>query len=122
MAQALKRPTTMEGVRAVSEKFITDAGFQKGLTFKPRPSDILISPYSKSGTTWLQHIAHGLRTRGNLDFEEITAVTPWIELAHDIGWELEGPQVAEPRIYKSHLTWYDIPKGARYICSIRDPQ
>jgi len=115
------RPTTIAELKAADDKFITDEGLQRGLAFKPRPTDILISPYSKSGTTWLQHIAHGLRTRGSMDFDEITVVTPWIELAHNIGWDLEAPQVAEPRVYKSHLNWYDIPKGGRYICSIRNP-
>jgi hypothetical protein len=111
----------MEELRAADEKFVSEEGFQKGLAFKPNPSDVLISPYAKSGTTWLQQIVHGLRSRGGMDFDEITAITPWIEIAYDIGWDLEAPQVAEPRVYKSHLDWYNIPKGARYIWSVRHP-
>src|SRR5262245_58958940 len=117
----LRRPTTMEELRAADQNFVSEEGFQKGLAFKPHPSDVLISPYAKSGTTWLQQIVHGLRTRGGMDFDEITAITPWIEIAYDIGWDLEAPQVAEPRVYKSHLDWYNIPKGARYIWSVRHP-
>ena len=92
------------------------------MLFQPRPADIIISPAPKSGTTWLQQIVHGLRTRGYMDFEEIGVVMPWIEIAHDMGWDLNAPQVAEPRAYKSHLSWDDVPKGGRYLCSFRDPK
>ena len=88
---------------------------ERGLAFKPQPNDIIISPYAKSGTTLLQQIAHGLRTRGSMEFDEITAVTPWIEIAYDVGWDLKASQVAEPRVYKTHLGWHEIPKGGRYI-------
>lgn len=115
------RATTIEELSATLSGLITQESRQRGMAFRPRPDDVIISPYPKSGTTWLQQIAHGLRTRGSMDFDEITAVTPWIEIAHDIGWDLEGPQPAEPRVYKCHLSWHDIPKGGRYIVSVRDP-
>jgi membrane protein len=83
--------------------------------FQPRPSDIIITPYAKCGTTWLQQIAHGLRTRGSMDFNEITEVTPWIENAALLGWDLDAEQAANPRLFKSHLAWREVPKGARYI-------
>jgi hypothetical protein len=92
----------------------------RGLAFEPRPSDIIICTYAKCGTTWLQQIAHGLRTRGSMEFEEINVVTPWIEVAYDVGWDLDASQVAEPRVYKSHCSWHDVPKGGRYICSFRN--
>lgn len=117
----ISRPTTIEAMQAAIQKLGTEEGWQRGLAFRPRPTDVIISPFAKSGTTWLQQIFHGLRTRGSMDFEEITAVTPWIEMAHDIGWDLEADQAAEPRGYKSHLNWYDVPKGGRYVCSIRHP-
>jgi hypothetical protein len=91
------------------------------LAFQPRPSDVFISPFGKSGTTWTQQIVHGLRTRGDMSFGEITEVTPWLEMAYDLGLDLEAEQPA-PRTYKSHLSWQEIPKGARYIVPIRDPQ
>ena len=91
------------------------------MAFRPRLSDLIIAPYSKSGTTWLQQIAHGLRTRGSMDFDEITEVTPWIEVAHDMGWDLNAEQKANPRAYKSHWGGNDVPDGCRYICVIRDP-
>jgi hypothetical protein len=117
----MKRPTTLAGLEEVVNRLFSQESMERGMAFQPKPSDVIICPYAKSGTTWLQQIAHGLRTRGNMDFEEITVLTPWIEVAHDMGWDLDGPQVAEPRVYKSHLAWHEIPKGGRYIVSIRHP-
>lgn len=91
------------------------------LAFRPKPTDVLIATFPKCGTTWLQQIVHGLRTRGSMDFEEITLVVPWLELALDLGIDPGAPQVAEPRAFKSHLSWYDVPKGGRYITMVRDP-
>ncbi len=116
-----RRPRNLAELDALLERVFSQASRDQAKLFKPRPTDIIISPYSKSGTTWLQQIAHGLRTRGSMDFEEITEVTPWIEAAKDIGWDLDAPQVAEPRVFKSHLDWHEIPKGGRYICSFRNP-
>lgn len=38
-----------------------------------------------------------------------------------MGWDLHAEQVSEPRLFKSHVSWHDVPKGSRYICSFRDP-
>ena len=34
----------------------------------------------------------------------------------------EAPQRAAPRGFKSHLAWDEIPKGARYVVSLREPK
>jgi len=95
---------------------------QQGLAFRPRPSDVVITPFGKCGTTWLQQIFHGLRTRGDMDFDDISRVVPWIETAVDLGLDLDAPQRAEPRGFKSHLPYDLVPKGARYIVAVRDPK
>ena len=92
------------------------------LAFRPRATDVLIATFPKCGTTWLQQIVHGLRTRGSMDFDEITLVAPWLELALDLGIDPDAPQVAEPRAFKSHLSWHEIPKGGRYLSMVRDPK
>lgn len=117
----LSRASTLQELESVLDKFFDETKTPLGLAFKPHPSDIIITPYAKCGTTWLQQIAHGLRTRGNMDFDEIEEVVPWIEIAYDMGWDLGAPQMASPRLYKSHVSWHDIPKGCRYICSFRHP-
>ena len=80
------RATNIEELETILGKFWDAAARERGLAFKPQPNDIIISPYAKSGMTLLQQIAHGLRTRGSMEFDEITAVTPWIEIAFDVGF------------------------------------
>ena len=121
-AKHLSRATTMAELGEKFENFRTEEGRLRGLAFQPRPSDVFISPYAKCGTTWTQQIVHSLRTRGDMDFEEITAVTPWLEMAYDLGLDLENPHPARPRAYKSHLSWHEIPKGGRYIVPVRNPK
>jgi hypothetical protein len=91
-------------------------------SFRPRSSDVVISPFGKCGTTWLQQVFHCLRTGGDMDFDDISRVVPWIETAGLLGIDINGPQRAEPRGYKSHLSYAALPKGARYVVSFRDPK
>ena len=116
------RPVGFDAFVARIAHLGTAEGFTRGLAFRPLPTDVIISPFGKCGTTWLQQVFHGLRTRGDMDFDDISRVVPWIETAHDLGLDLEAPQRGRPRGFKSHLAYDLIPKGARYIVSIRDPK
>lgn len=120
-ATASGRPTTFEAYRQAGKGFATEEGMARGLAFRPRPSDVFIATYAKAGTTWMQQIVHGLRTGGAMDFGEITEVVPWIELAADLGLDAEAEQAADPRAYKTHLDWHEVPKGGRYIAIVRHP-
>lgn len=91
-------------------------------SYRPRPTDVIISPFAKCGTTWLQQIFHTLRTGGDSDYDEISRVVPWIEMAHFVGVDLEAAQRAEPRGFKSHLPYGLVPKPARCIVAVRDPK
>jgi hypothetical protein len=91
-------------------------------SYRPRASDVVIAPYAKCGTTWLQQIFHTLRTGGDFDFDDISRVVPWLETAVMVGLDIEAQQRAEPRGFKSHLGYGAVPKGARYIVSFRDPK
>ena len=91
-------------------------------SYRPRPTDVVISPYAKCGTTWLQQTFHCLRTRGDMAFDDISRVVPWIETARLVSLDLEAPQRAEPRGFKSHLPYDQIPKGPRYVVSFREPK
>ena len=115
------RARSFEEFKELIDQLASDEGLARGLALQLRPTDVVISPFAKCGTTWLQQIVHGLRTRGDMDFDDISRVVPWIELATDLGIDLDAEQVAEPRAFKSHLGWDDVPKGGRYIVSLRDP-
>lgn len=87
-----------------------------------QPSDIVVATFPKSGTTWMQQICHGLRAYGDMDFEEIGRVAPWIERGHMFGIDATQPQDHEPRVFKTHLEYANVNKGARYIHIVRDPK
>jgi hypothetical protein len=104
-------------------KMFVPADIGAGLmAYRPRPSDVVITPYGKCGTTWLQQIFHTLRTRGDFDFDDISRVVPWLETSVIVGLDIEAPQRADPRGFKSHLPYDMVPKGARYIVALRDPK
>lgn len=90
--------------------------------YRPRPTDIIITPYGKCGTTWLQQTFHTLRTRGDMDFDDISRVVPWIETAVMVDIDINAEQRGRPRGFKSHASWDHVPKGAKYVVSLRDPK
>ena len=121
-ADPVARPTNWDDYRAVLDRMVTPGGIKTWKSFRPRSTDVIITPYGKSGTTWLQQIVHGLRTRGDMDFDDISRVVPWIETSPDLGIDLEAEQRAEPRAFKSHLSGDLVPRGGRYVVSFRDPK
>lgn len=117
-----KRATTLAEMNEIRGKMITPEEVMEGLSFVPLADDIIISPYAKCGTTWTQQIVHTLRTRGDMDFEDISNVVPWIETSVPLKIDLNAPQKALPRAFKSHTNWGIVPKGAKYIVTLRDPK
>jgi hypothetical protein len=115
------RPTTIKEMHERMQFFSTDEGWKRGLAYKPEPTDVFIVTPPKCGTTWMQQIVHGLRTRGSMDFDEISSVVPWINMAHDLGMDIHAPQVADPKAFKTHSTLDEVPKGGKYIAVVRDP-
>lgn len=96
---------------------------RKKLLFPFIDTDIVIATYPKSGTTWVQQIAHGLRSSGNMDFTEIMQVSPWLELApRRPGADLTVAQKYEPRLFKTHLTTLHASHVPKYIHIVRDPK
>jgi aryl sulfotransferase len=117
-----KRAMSIAEIGSKFENFRTPEGEAHGLAYQPEPTDIFIVTPAKCGTTWMQQIVHGLRTRGSMDFDEITRVVPWIEMAKDMGIDIYKPPVANPRAFKTHKNLNDLPKGGKYISVIRDPK
>lgn len=116
-ARTVEEMQRLQGMLFVPEEVGAAVG-----RYRPQPGDVVISPFGKCGTTWLQQTFHTLRTRGDMDFADISEVTPWIEVSGICGQDLDDPQRAQPRGFKSHLPFDAIPKGARYVVSFRDPR
>jgi len=115
------RPTSIAEMHERMQYFATTEGWQRGLDYKPAPTDVFIVTPPKCGTTWMQQILHGLRTRGSMDFDEISRVVPWINMAHDMGIDIYAPQMANPRAFKTHSKLNEVPTGGKYIVVVRDP-
>lgn len=119
-----RRATSIEEFLEIQARLFSppsDAEAAEAPAFPVRPTDVFITPYAKSGTTWLQQIFHTLRTNGDMDFEDISAVVPWLEVSPMVGIDVLAAQRAEPRGFKSHAKYEDLPAGARYIVSVRHP-
>lgn len=115
------RATTLEQFKALHDVLMGPGNYRQP-PFEPRPTDVFIAPFAKSGTTWLQHIAHGLRSRGDMGFEEISFVAPCLDYPHPLGIDPNAPQEFEPRLFMTHSNWHHVPKGGRYICAFRNPK
>jgi hypothetical protein len=117
-----RRARTLEEFGPLIGRMFVESEHEQALAaYRPRPTDAIISPFGKCGTTWLQQTFHCLRTRGDMDFDDISRVVPWIETSVALDLDINAEQRANPRGFKSHLAYDDLPKGARYVVSLRDP-
>ena len=99
----------------------TKEGIEKIEKFTPAPTDVIVVTTPKCGTTWMEQIMHQLRSGGDMTFQDIDDVVPWIELAYDVGQDLDDEHKYQPRCFKTHA-WYEVcPKGAKYILVYREP-
>ena len=75
----------------------SEHGRLHGLNFKPRSDDVLVVTPPKCGTTWMQQILHQLRSGGDMSFDEINDVVPFLETAYDTEIDLEAEHNFQPR-------------------------
>lgn len=68
------------------------------LEFVPRPDDIFIITYPRSGTTWMQMILYQLTTDGDMEFPHIYEYCPWFERSSRSGLGFEARP--SPRLFK----------------------
>jgi hypothetical protein len=119
----VRRARSLAEMGPMAGKMFVDAEIGAAVGgFRPRPTDVIISPFAKCGTTWLQQTFHCLRTGGDMDFDDISRVVPWIETSTALEIDLTAEQRAGPRGFKSHLAYREVPKGGRYIVALRDPR
>ena len=114
--------TAQEFGELMARMMVPAPGAEKMPPYAPRPSDVIISPFGKCGTTWLQQTFHTLRTGGDMDFDDISRVVPWIETAPALAIDINAEQKADPRGFKSHQSYDTLPGGARYAVSLRNPK
>ena len=75
-----------------AKDFVTNEGRRKAMSFAQRPTDVIVVTPSNCGTTWMQQIMHQLGSGGDMSFTDIDDVVPWIELAYDVGQDLNAEQ------------------------------
>jgi aryl sulfotransferase len=93
-------------------------------SYRPRAGDVIISTSYKSGTTWMQRIM-SLLVFGNRPLtEDLTALSPWIDLrVVPLDGMIAGIEAQEQqRFVKSHLPLDALPyfPEVRYIWIARD--
>ena len=121
MTERGRRAASLDQLRVLRSRFSATESVARGLAYRASPTDVFIATYPKCGMTWLQQILHCLRTGGDSDFDEVTAVVPWLEMADAMSIDPSAPQRAQPRVFKTHLLYERIPKGGRYIHMVRNP-
>ena len=91
--------------------------------YKPRPDDIFIVTYPKSGTTLMQMMLYQLTTDGSMDIPHIGSVSPWFETElmtvrnAAVGKAFEA--LPSPRFFKSHFGREALPRQGRFIYVVR---
>ena len=91
--------------------------------FRPRPDDIVVATYPKSGTTWMQRILSLLIFRSEQPVA-LDRLFPWLEVnRRPIGEVMDELEAQEHRrSVKTHVPFDAIPKleGVRFIHVARD--
>ncbi len=99
--------------------------------YTPGPQDVMVCSYFKSGTNWTMQIVTQIAHRGNVEFDHIHDIVPWIELPARNRYSVP---------VSDHSTWRSAPTGlravkthlpfgklafvpeARYVWVVRDPK
>ena len=99
---------------------------------KPRPDDIWIVTYPKSGTTWTQQIVRLILNRGDDHGKLLSEVIPFVEGVNPklpgYNKSLNLDDMASPRAFKSHFPYDQMPCGppnstpGKYIYVVRNPK
>ncbi len=115
-----------------------DGAFLERFEPTTRDSDVFVATAAKSGQTWLLALLFHLKTRGlEPDYRGtgLLRQTPWLELPFDIvtdeKWDHDTKLATlealdDPRIFKMHVTYPEIPRPAgskaRIMTVTRDPR
>ncbi len=98
--------------------------FARGrLLFRPRPDDVYVATYPRSGTTWMQFMLHLLVQGPDAEFHHINDVCPWFERSLAVGSMTpeQMEQLPSPRIFKTHMPRSWLPSQGSFVAIVRDP-
>lgn len=98
-------------------------GFLRGrLEFRPRPDDIYVVSYPRSGTTWMQVMLLHLVAETAPEFRHLSEASPWFERALALGSARaeDFERWPSPRVFKSHLPCGWLPRPGRHVYVWRD--
>jgi hypothetical protein len=113
----------IDGLDAGLQDLRRSAGFARGrVLWEPRPDDVFVATYPRSGTTWMQYLLH-LLVRPEVEFRHINDVCPWLERSLAVG-SVEPEALARlpsPRIFKTHLLRQWLPRQGHFVVIVRDP-
>ncbi|MFP2927667.1 sulfotransferase domain-containing protein [Pyxidicoccus sp. 3LG] len=92
------------------------------LDFRPRPGDVYIATYPKSGTTWMQMILVQLVSGGRGEFGHINQPSPFLDDLIQKGRVGHLERLPSPRLMKTHLPYEQLQpaKDSRVIWVTRD--
>ncbi|QSQ22259.1 sulfotransferase domain-containing protein [Pyxidicoccus parkwayensis] len=92
------------------------------LEFRPRPDDIYIATYPKSGTTWTQMLLVQLLSKGDAEFDHILQKSPYLEECIKNQRFAYLERLPSPRILKTHLPYGALrpAKDSRILFITRD--
>ncbi|CAF1048174.1 unnamed protein product [Didymodactylos carnosus] len=121
MAEVCPKVQVIDGI-PVSIDYDVET-FRPALNYKPRPDDIFLSVYPKSGSTWAEVILYTLMNDGeafNNNMAEYFARTPYLEQIGKRGIN----NMHRPCVIKTHLPFNRIPycEKAKYVCVVRNPK
>ena len=78
----------------------------------PRPDDVFIVSFPKSGTTWTQQIVRLVYSRGRVQENDpsLHAIIPWLDDSEDLPDLSVVDEMPSPRVFKSHNPYHLLPK------------